>query len=109
MELDKIKYDSIINFTKFFLEKLKEKELKDLDMVIRNVKNNCPYILEMSYVFDETIWHPSNPDLYKNLIEFKVSLVGKASYLPFRLMIKEDLECQEPIFLNAHYMWFKNY
>lgn len=99
MELNEIKYYYVIDLTKYFLEKYKTGEIKDFEHLIRCVKSNAPFIQSFSYKFDEEIWLPSNPELYKNLIEFRVQLNSLIEYLPFRLMISRGSE-QMPIFLN---------
>jgi len=104
MELKEIQYDYIVNLTKFFLEKKKTGELKSFEQVIHNIKTLVPSITNFSYKFDEEIWLPTEPELYNNLIEFKVQLYGTVEYLPFRLMLNKDYE-QEPIYLNQNMIW----
>jgi hypothetical protein len=104
MELEEIKYRFIIDLTKFFIQKYNDGEIKDLELIVRNVKALSIFVKDMSFVYDETIWHPDKPERYKNLIEFKVQLKSDLGYLPFRLFIKKG-ENQEPIFLDSSMMW----
>jgi len=103
-KLDEIKYKFIIELTKLFVEKYKLGEIKDIDLIIKNVKLNAIFIQEFAYRFNEEIWSPNEPELYNNLIEFKIQLSGNLEYLPFRLMINKGFE-QEPTYLNSNIMW----
>jgi hypothetical protein len=104
MELNDIKYDFVINLTKFFVEKYRDGEIKKLDLIDRNVVQLAPFVLNFGHTFDESIWSPGKPEWYKNLIDFKVQLVGTLGYLPFRLFIKKGYD-QKPILLipGTHY------
>lgn len=95
-ELKNIKYDYIVNLTIFYLDKYRTKEIKTLDQLIRCIKVEVPN-LNVAYTFDETLWHPEKPELYQNLIEFKVQILNYIEYLPFRLMVNGGLD-QNPIF-----------
>lgn len=99
MELDEIKYKFIVDLAKFFISKYKTKELKSLDLVVNNIKAMAPFIQEIGYTFDESIWFPTKPKLYNNLIEFKVQLRGQIAYLPFRLYVNKGFS-QKPILLK---------
>jgi len=104
MELNEIKYRFVIDLTKFFVGKYHDGEIKDLNLIVRNVKSLLNFIKEMSFVYDESIWFPDKPETHKNLIEFKVQLYSDLSYLPFRLFINKGTN-QEPILLNGSMMW----
>lgn len=104
-ELKEIKYKYVIDLTKYFINKYNDGEIKDLHSVIRNIKSLSKSIKEMTFVFDETIWLPDEPETFKNLIEFKVQLHNELEYLPFRLFINKGTE-QEPILLNNSMMWY---
>jgi hypothetical protein len=107
MELNEIKYEYIINLTKFFLQYYQKKnpEKKSFDMLITNVVSQCPSILEMTYKFNEEIWPPDYPEFYNNLIEFKVQLSGNLGYLLFRLFLNKGYD-QTPILLKpCSYEW----
>ena len=71
MELNEIKYRFVIDLTKFFVGKYNDGEIKDLNLIIRNVKSLSNFVKEMSFVYDESIWFPDKPETHKNLIEFK--------------------------------------
>lgn len=104
MELNEIKYRFVIDLTKFFVGKYNDGQIKDLNLIIRNVKSLSNFVKEMSFVYDESIWFPDRPETNKNLIEFKVQLYNDLSYLPFRLFINKGTN-QEPILLNDSMMW----
>lgn len=97
-ELKEIDYNYIVDLTKFFITKYRDGELKDLNMVINNVKSRSNSVKEMSFVFDETIWPPDEHEWYRDLIQFNVQLLNDLSYLPFRLFISKGMD-QEPILL----------
>jgi hypothetical protein len=105
MNLDEIKYRFIIDLTLFFVGKYKEGEIKEISSITHNVKTLSGNIIqEISFVYDESIWPPSNEEAIKNLIEFKVQLTNTISYLPFRLYINKGSD-QEPIFINSYMNW----
>ena len=103
-ELNEIKYRFVMNLTKFFVEKYRDGEIKELESIIRNVKTLSNFVMNMSFVYNETIWFPDKHETYKNLIEFKVQLCGNVNYLPFRFFINKGIS-QEPILLNESMMW----
>ncbi len=103
-ELNKIKYRFVIDLTKFFVEKYSNGEIKDLELIIRNVKSLANFVKEMSFVYNEGIWFSDNPDTYKNLIEFNVQLYNEIEYLLFRLYINKGMN-QEPIFIKNLMTW----
>lgn len=106
-ELNEIKYNFVVDLTKFFVGKYKDGEIKDLNLIIRNVMSSSKFVKDMAFVYDETIWLPDNPNAYKNLIEFKVQLQNEVCFLPFRLFIDKGAN-QEPIFLKPGTMiWEK--
>lgn len=98
MDLNSIKYDYVIELTKFFLEKYRDGELKKLHHIDRNVVALAPFVQNYASYFDETLWPPDKPEWNKNLIEFRVQLSGAVSYLPFRLFVKKGFN-QKPILL----------
>lgn len=102
MDLNEIKYKFVIDLTKFFIGKYNIGEIKDLDLVVRNVKSLSKFVKEISYVYDETIWFPDKPETYKNLIEFKVQLHNSFDYMPFRLFINKGAN-QDAILLNSNF------
>jgi len=106
MELIDIEYQFVVNLTKFFVEKYRDKEIKDLDLIVRNVKHLCPFIRDFAYKFDEEIWLPNKTEYYKNLIEFKVQFRSEMmGYTPFRLFINKGFQ-QEPVCLQSGaFMW----
>jgi hypothetical protein len=67
MTLNDIKYEYVINLTKFFVEKYRDGEIKDLNLIDKNVIAMAPFITNFKHTFDETIWPPTRPELYKNL------------------------------------------
>ncbi len=101
IELTDIKYDFVINLTKFFVEKYRDKEIRSIDLIDRNVVQLAPFILNFSHTFDETVWPPDHPDWYKNLIDFEVQLAENGGYLPFRLFINKGYD-QKPILLMPY-------
>jgi hypothetical protein len=103
MELNEIKYKYIVDLTKFFIEKYKSGEIKNFEMVRRNVIALAPFILDFGITFDETIWLPDDPNLYNNLIEFRVQLKGTIGYFPFRLFLKEGIN-QTPVYIDGNTM-----
>jgi len=98
-KLNEIKYQFVIDLTKFFIGKYNDGEIKELDSIVRNVMALSKFIVNMCYVYDETIWRPDEPESHKNLIEFKVQLFNEFCYLPFRLYINKGAN-QEAILLN---------
>jgi hypothetical protein len=104
MELNEIKYRFVIDLTKFFVGKYNDGEIKDLNLIVGNVKSLSNFVKEMSFVYDESIWFPDKPETHKNLIEFKVQLYNDLSYLPFRFFINKGTN-QEPILLNGSMRW----
>jgi hypothetical protein len=102
-ELNKIQYKFVMDVTRFFVDLYGKDEIKDFDQIIRNVKSQAPFVLNMGFTFDETIWFPIEPDTIRNLIEFKVQLNGKSSWLPFRLFINKGLN-QEIIIPNSRWL-----
>lgn len=98
MELEDIKYKYIIDLAKFFIEKHRDEQMP-LNLVVRNIETFAPYITNIGYTFDQTIWPSDKPDWYKNMIEFRVQLSGSVSYLPFRLFINKGSD-QTPIMLQ---------
>lgn len=104
MELDEIKYNFVIELTKFFLDKYKTGEIKNLNAVVSNVKSISVFVKEIDFVYDETIWFPDQPETFKNLIQFKIQLSGNLGYLPFRLFIKKGKN-QNAILLNNQMIW----
>ena len=103
-ELNEIKYRFVIDLTKFFVGKYNNGEIKELELIVRNVKALSNFVKDMSFVYDETIWFPNKPETHKNLIEFKVQLMNNLSYLPFRFFINKGTN-QEPIMINGSMMW----
>ena len=106
MMLNDIKIDFVVKLTKFFLEKYRDGEVKNLDAVVRNVIAISGCVGDMAYTFDESIWPPSHPEWEKNLIDFRVRLNGQCiGYYPFRLFVNKDSD-QTPIFLNGEtFLW----
>ena len=98
MDLNSIKYDFVIELTKFFLEQYKNEDLKKLHHIDRNVVALAPFVQNYASFFDESLWPPDKPEWYKNLIEFRVQLAGSVAYLPFRLFVKKGFN-QKPILL----------
>ena len=98
-ELKEIEYNFIINLTKFFLDRYKDGELKELEGIIRDVKARAPFVINMGFTFDKSIWLPDELEWYENLIEFKVQLVNELEILPFRLFLNGGTE-QKPILLS---------
>jgi len=87
MELKEIKYNYIVELTAYFLRQDKIHGKKELDMVVRRVKSQCPSIDQFYYIFDESIWFPLEPEAYNNLIEFQVQLSGIGEKFVFRTML----------------------
>jgi len=61
-------------------------------MLVKRVKSRIPAIMEMTYVFDESIWLPDQPELYKDLILFKVKLAGSLSVFTFPMVISKGAD-----------------
>jgi hypothetical protein len=107
IDLFDITYEYVVNLTKLYLEKYRDGEM-NLDKLSRVIQNIVPGIVTFSYKFNEEIWPPDKPELYENLIEFKVQLRGTYSYLPFRLMVKKGYN-QEVILLKPGTFLWENY
>ena len=101
--LKDIKYLYIVNLIRYFLVKYKNNEIKTIEQVVRCVTNEVPYT-KISYIFDETIWQPYNPELYNNLIEFQIQLHGYIEFLPFRLKLNEQFD-KPLILLDKNNTW----
>ena len=105
MDLNSIKYDFVIDLTKFFLEEYRKGTFKKLDMIDRNVVALAPFVQSFAHTFDESIWPPDKTEWYKNLIDFKVQLVGNVSYLPFRLFVNKGFEQKPILLIPGTYNW----
>jgi len=90
LTLDGIAYRSIYDHTAFFLGELRDSSQRELEMLVKRVKSRIPAIMEMTYVFDESIWLPDQPELYKDLILFKVKLAGSLSVFTFPMVISKE-------------------
>jgi len=106
MELKDIRYRFVVDLTKFFLEKYRTGELKDLGSVVQNVKSASDCVWEMSFVFDESIWTADKPELCNDLVQFNVQLKNTIEYLPFRLLVSGGFD-QQPMMLNSAMGWDK--
>ena len=62
-----------------------------------NIYKLAPFLLNVSYIYDESIWLPNEPNNYNNLIIFKIQLMYNIEYLRFGLLFNEDSN-QETIF-----------
>lgn len=89
-ELNMINYNHIVELTKYFIEKYRNKEIKTIDGIIRGVLMYSSSIQEMDYVFDESVWQPIKPFDYNNLVRFRVCLNNQIGYLYFDLYLNED-------------------
>lgn len=70
----------------FFLKKYIDGEIKTLDSVIHNVKTFSNCIMDINYIFDLNIWHPSMEDDYKDLIRFDFKIFDK--YERYSILLK---------------------
>ena len=98
-ELNEIKYKFVIDTTKFFVSKYVDGDVEDFNQIINNVKSLCPFIKEMAFIYDESIWPSNKPNTHNNLIQFNVQFVNEIEYLPFRFLVKKGVE-QDVILLN---------
>jgi len=105
MDLNSIKYDFVMDLTKFFLEKFRDGELKNVHLIDRNVLALAPFVQNFSHTFDESIWLPDKPEWYKNLIDFRVQLYGSVAYLPFRLFVKKGFNQNPILLILGTYNW----
>ena len=107
MELRDITYNYIVELAKYFITVMKNTEQKEFALLVRRVKSKCPEILNMGYVFDETIWPSNGDEKYENLVEFKIQLCGIIESVPFRLYLKKGQD-QEVIKLVDETHWLKH-
>jgi len=92
LTLDNIAYRSVYDHTAFFMGHLKDKSKKEFDMLLTRVRSRVPSIMEMVYVFDESIWPPDQPKLYDDLIMFKVKLKNSLSMFMFYMSISKGAD-----------------
>lgn len=78
--LHKIEKEYIKDLIIFFSKKYYDKEIKLLDDVISNVKMFSKSILEINYKFDESIWHPMEPDDYGDYVKFYYRMRNSVLY-----------------------------
>lgn len=92
LTLNNIAYRSIYDHTAFFMGHLKGKNKREFDMLLTRVKSRVLAIMEMVYVFDESVWSPDQPELYDDLIMFKVKLQNSLSMFTFTMSISKGAD-----------------
>ena len=107
MELRDITYNYIVELAKYFITVMKNTEQKEFALLVRRVKSKCPEILNMGYVFDETIWPSNEMEKYENLVEFRIQLYGIIESMPFKLYLNKGQD-QKAIHLIDETHWLKH-
>lgn len=98
-DLTELRYDFIVELIRILIGKHKSREIKSLSQIIAITKSNAAFIQDITYVFDETIWLPDNPNAHKDLIQFNVQLRGQMEIMSFRYYLSKGAN-QSPIYYN---------